>query len=81
MADQRHDDRSTQPGRQDDYMRGGKGRKDEVGGSGIYPASSPNAPADAEMRTEGELVGHKGPRQKPTDEQPSKEADRSAGSE
>jgi hypothetical protein len=40
-----------------EYMRGGKGRKDEVGGSGIYPASSPNAPGDAEIRGQGEL-GH-----------------------
>lgn len=40
-----------------DYMRGGKGRRDEVGRSGIYPASSPNAPADAEIRGQGEL-GH-----------------------
>ena len=46
---------------QDEYMRGGKGRRDEVGGSGIYPASAPDAPADAEVRTEGNLVAHKGP--------------------
>jgi hypothetical protein len=44
--------------RERDYMRGGKGRKDEVGGSGIYPASAPNVPADAEIRSEGGLVGH-----------------------
>jgi len=49
----------------DEYMRGGKGRKDEVRGSGIYPASSANAPADAETRTVGELVHHEGPRHKP----------------
>jgi hypothetical protein len=49
----------------DEYMRGGKGRKDEVHGSGIYPASSADAPADAETRTVGELVHHEGPRRKP----------------
>jgi hypothetical protein len=42
----------------DDYLRGGKGRKDEVGRSGIYPASAPNAPADAEVRSPGELGRH-----------------------
>jgi hypothetical protein len=45
---------------QSEYMRGGKGRKDEVGKSGIYPASSPDAPGDALIRTEAELVGHAG---------------------
>jgi hypothetical protein len=74
-------DRSAEQKRQDEYMRGGKGRKDEVGGSGIYPASDPNAPADAEVRSEGGLVSHKGPRQKPADEQSPKNADRSSGSE
>jgi hypothetical protein len=48
--------------RPDDYLKGGKGRRDEVGGSGIYPASSPDAPADAELRSEGELAKHKGSR-------------------
>ena len=45
---------------QSEYVRGGKGRKDEVGKSGIYPASSPDAPADSVLRVEGELVGHAG---------------------
>jgi hypothetical protein len=80
MADQERDDRQSTQG-QDDYMKRGKGRKDEVGGSGIYPASSPDAPADAEVRSESELVRHKGPRQKPTDEQGFKKADRSSGAE
>jgi hypothetical protein len=39
-------------------VRGGKGRKDEVGRSGIYPATAPEAPADAKVITPGEL-GHK----------------------
>jgi hypothetical protein len=43
---------------QSEYVKGGKGRKDEVGGSGIYPASSPDAPGDAEVRSEGELARH-----------------------
>jgi hypothetical protein len=45
-------------------MKGGKGRKDEVGRSGVYPASSPDAPGDAEIVTEGELGGHSGTRKK-----------------
>jgi hypothetical protein len=43
--------------REQEYVRGGKGRKDEVGHSGIYPASAHNAPAGAEIRGQGEL-GH-----------------------
>jgi hypothetical protein len=68
---------------QDDYMRGGKGRKDEVGGSGIYPASSPDAPADSEIRSEGELARHGTPRQKPAPahDPDVKKSDESSGSE
>ena len=57
-ANENHGDASSE------YMRGGRGRKDEVKGSGIYPALSPNAPADADVRNVGELVHHKGPKQK-----------------
>jgi hypothetical protein len=39
------------------YVRGGKGRRDEVGHTGIYPASSPDAPGDAQVRGQEEL-GH-----------------------
>ena len=46
---------------QNDYVRSGKGRKDDVGKSGIYPASSPDAPGDAEIRLEGELASHANP--------------------
>jgi hypothetical protein len=60
---------SDQDGR-NEYVRGGKGRKDEVGGSGIYPASAPDVPADAEIRTEAGLAGHKGPQPNPPEEQP-----------
>jgi hypothetical protein len=73
------EERSAQE-RQNEYMRGGKGRKDEVGGSGIYPASVPDAPSDAVVRTEGELVGHSEPRRKPTNERSDK-SDETAGSE
>jgi hypothetical protein len=55
--------------RQSDYIRGGKGRKDEVGGSGIYPASSDHIPADAEIRSEAGLVGHKGPQHETTEDE------------
>jgi hypothetical protein len=81
MPNERRKAKPSKQDRQNEYMRGGKGRKDEVGRSGIYPASVPNAPRDAEVRSEGELVGHKGPRQKPTGEQGSKKADQSSGSE
>ncbi len=81
MADQHHDDSSPGQNRQNEYMKGGKGRKDEVGGSGIYPASSSDAPAGAEIRSEGGLVGHKGPRPHATDEEDFKKADQSSGSE
>ncbi len=32
----------------------GQGRRDEVGGSGVYPASGGDAPDDAVVRTPGE---------------------------
>lgn len=52
--------------REREYMRGGKDRIDRVGGSGIYRASSPDAPADAQYRSESELVRHGAPRSTPT---------------
>jgi hypothetical protein len=51
-------------GGQSEYMRGGKGRTDDVRGSGIYPTSAPDAPPDAERRTVSDFVKHKG-RRKP----------------
>jgi YHS domain-containing protein len=42
------------------YMRGGKGRRDEVGPTGIYPAGSPDVPASAPVREPGEFVRHAG---------------------
>jgi hypothetical protein len=47
-----------------EYVKGGKGRKDEVRGSRIYPAFSPDAPVDAEVRTVRDFVKHKGPERK-----------------
>lgn len=79
MANEQDNRPQRDADRESDYIRGGKGRKDEVGGSGIYPASAPNVPEDAELRTEGELVGHEGGRRKP-EEQPPK-IDQSSGSE
>jgi hypothetical protein len=43
-----------------DYVRRGKGQKDEVGRTGIYPASAGNAPEDAEVMGQEEL-GHRIP--------------------
>jgi hypothetical protein len=79
MSDEarRHSDSSQS----DDYVKGGKGRKDEVGKSGIYPASSTDAPADAEVRTEGELARHRGAHRKSTDEREIGKGDVSSGSE
>jgi hypothetical protein len=51
----------SQESKESEYMRGGKGRKDDVRGSRIYPASSPDAPADAEVRSPGDFVGHSKP--------------------
>lgn len=46
---------SGQPG-------GGAGRKDEVGGSGVYPASAGKAPEDAELRSQAAWgQGDRGP--------------------
>ena len=78
MANRRRTEQPTQ--RQNDYMRGGKGRKDEVGRSGIYPASSPDAPTNAPVRSEADLVAHKGARPKPTEEG-FRKSDQSTGSE
>jgi hypothetical protein len=33
----------------------GAGRRDEVGKTGIYPATAPDAPPDAEVRTPGDI--------------------------
>lgn len=41
---------------------GGAGRRDEVGGSGVYPASAGHAPDDAVVRTQAEWgQGDRGP--------------------
>lgn len=45
MADDRNMRESGEPG-------GGVGRRDVVGGSGVYPASAGNVPDDAEVRTQ-----------------------------
>jgi hypothetical protein len=39
---------------------GGRGRRDEVGGSGVYPASAGHVPDDAVVRTPGEWGGGAG---------------------
>ena len=41
---------------------GGAGRKDEVGGSGVYPASAGKAPKDAELKSQAAWgQGDRGP--------------------
>jgi hypothetical protein len=44
--------------RDPEYVRSGKGRKDEIGRSGIYPASVADAPPDAKAIGQEEL-GHR----------------------
>lgn len=52
----RDDERRNDTARQQESGKpgGGQGRRDEVGGSGVYPASAANAPDDAVVRTPGE---------------------------
>jgi hypothetical protein len=47
-------DRNSQPAEESGRPGGGRGRQDEVGGSGVYPASAGNAPDDVEFRTQAE---------------------------
>jgi hypothetical protein len=58
MAEKGDKRKAAKPSSDAEYVRGGKGRKDQIEKSGIYPASAPDAPGDAVIRTEGELVGH-----------------------
>src|SRR5262245_25381286 len=44
----------------EEYMRGGKGRRDEVGPTGIYPGWTPDAPTNAPVREPGDFVKHAG---------------------
>jgi hypothetical protein len=46
-----------------------------------YEDASPEAPADAEVRTEGELVGHKGPKADRSGKPGTTKTDESSGSE
>jgi hypothetical protein len=73
------DQRDTE--QQNKYVQGGKGRKDEVGRSGIYPASSPDAPPDAAIRTEGELAGKTRRRQPVESEGDAENLDRESGTD
>ncbi len=43
MTEEEHQDRGGMPG-------DGVGRREETGGSGVYPASGPAPPGDAEVR-------------------------------
>ena len=81
MADNPRDDGQSETTERDEYMEGGKGRRDEVGGSGIYPGPTPEAPADAEILTEAELARHRGPRSTPATQRGVMKTDGSSGSE
>jgi len=64
MAAKSSDTKQPKVDRSSEDVKGGKGRTDEVRGSGIYPASSPDAPSDAEVRTVHDFVKHRGPKPK-----------------
>lgn len=65
---ERNESKQADEEREREYVKGGKGRRDEVGGSGIYPASSPNVPQNAEIRSEGDLGGPRRRRRRGYDE-------------
>jgi hypothetical protein len=81
MTIERDKSRQSDEERERDYVKGGKGRRDEVGGSGIYPASSPDAPHDAEIRSPGDFAVHKGGRRRAPDDEQDVDSDQSSGSE
>jgi hypothetical protein len=64
MASKSSDTNQRNVDRASEYMKGGKGRTDDVRGSGVYPASAPDAPGDAEVRTVHDFVKHRGPKPK-----------------
>ena len=51
-TEQEHQDHTSgeEQKRESGRPGGGQGRVDEVGGSGVYPASGPTPPGDAEVR-------------------------------
>jgi hypothetical protein len=55
MAKKRPAAKSESSDRSNEYMRGGKGRKDDVRGSRIYPIDAPGAPSTAKIVGAGEL--------------------------
>jgi hypothetical protein len=65
MATNRSDTNQPKGDQQsDNYVNAGKGRTDDVRGSRVYPASSPDAPSTAEVRTARDFVKHRGPKPK-----------------
>jgi hypothetical protein len=63
MPSKNPDPKQRRVERSSEYMKGGRGRTDDIRGSGIYPASAPDAP-NAEVRTARDFVKHKGPKPK-----------------
>jgi hypothetical protein len=57
MSDSAQDAKQPSDARSE-FVTGGRGRRDEVGRSGVYPADFTDAPADAVMREEGGLGRH-----------------------
>jgi len=55
MARKRPAKKARRDDRPDEYVRGGKGRTDDVHGSPIYPIDAPDAPATAQIISAGEL--------------------------
>lgn len=54
MQEEKQDTTDAARQRESGVPGGGAGRRDEVGGSGVYPASAGSAPGDAVVRTPAE---------------------------
>lgn len=54
MPNRERADETKDPGTESGEPGGGRGRRDEVGGSGVYPASGAEVPEGADVRTPAE---------------------------
>ena len=71
MSHTKRERQSRRERAESDYVRGGKGRRDEVGKTGIHPASAGTAPEGAPVRGQEEL-GHTSPHGEALQEVPNK---------
>jgi hypothetical protein len=54
MGNEKEEARLASEAKESGTPGGGQGRRDEVRGSGVYPASGPDAPDNADLRTQAE---------------------------